>query len=49
MLTLISKTNLSFTKPKCNCGLTINNNKQNKKQKNKKTNTLKKTNKNTRK
>ena len=24
MLTLISKNNLSFTKPKCNCGLSVN-------------------------
>ena len=35
MLTLISKNNLSFTKPKCNCGLSVNKTRKNKTRKNK--------------
>ena len=35
MLTLISKKNLSFTKPKCNCGLSVNKIRNNRNKKNK--------------
>ena len=35
MLTLITKNNLSFTKPKCNCGLSVNKTRKNKTRKHK--------------